>query len=128
MQRNLIRFMAVGLALNVQIFSNCKALGRYHASASHAVTGLGFSAQPTSTEISNARVFDEPLLPMGGEPEAEECKALAGALAEYSYRTNLDDFSSLTDFLARFPHSTWAGSLLLHLGTEYYNYGYYSKA
>ncbi|HZM01521.1 MAG TPA: RHS repeat-associated core domain-containing protein [Candidatus Saccharimonadales bacterium] len=65
---------------------------------------------------------------MGGEPEAEECKALAGALAEYSYRTNLDDFSSLTDFLARFPQSTWAGSLLLHLGTEYYNYGYYSKA
>ena len=79
---------------------------------------LILSPQPTASEISNARVFDEPLLVIGGEPGAEENKALADALAGYSYRTNLDDFSSLTGFLARFPESAWSGSLLLHLGTE----------
>jgi RHS repeat-associated protein len=89
---------------------------------------LGFSPQPTVSEISRARVFDEPLLPIDGEPRPEESKALADALADYSYRTNLDDFSSLTAFLAHFPNSAWSGSLLLHLGTEYYNYGHYSKA
>ena len=89
---------------------------------------LRFSPQPTVPEISDARVFDEPLLPMGVEPGEEENKALADALANYSYRTNLDDFSSLTGFLSRFRESTWSGSLLLHLGIEYYNYGYYSKA
>jgi RHS repeat-associated protein len=89
---------------------------------------LGFSPQPTVSEIFNARGFDEPLLPIGGEPRAEENKALADSLADYAYRTNLDDFSSLTAFLARFPNSAYSGSLLLHLGTEYYNYGHYSKA
>src|ERR1039458_8916852 len=89
---------------------------------------LHFSQQPTVSEILDARVFDEPLIPIVGEPRAEESKALADALAGYSCRTNLDDFSSLTGFLAGFPQSAWAGSLLLHLGTEYYNYGHYSKA
>jgi len=31
-------------------------------------TGLEFSADPTTQEISRARVFEEPLVPIGGEP------------------------------------------------------------
>lgn len=89
---------------------------------------LQFTDQPNESEVSNARVFDEPLIPIGGEPTLIENKAMADALAVYTSRTNLDDFSSLTGFLARFPESPWTGSLLLHLGTEYYNFGYYSKA
>ena len=85
-------------------------------------------AEPTEAEIAQARVFDEPLVPIGGQPSREENRALAQALAHYASRTNRDDFSNLTDFLDRFPQSSWSGSLLLHLGTEYYNYGYYSKA
>ena len=87
-----------------------------------------FSAQPSSAEISNARIFDEPLIPMGGEPSIEENLALADALTTYANRTNFDDFTSITGFLDRFPDSKWSGSLLLHLGTEYYNSGYYSRA
>jgi len=89
---------------------------------------LHFSANPDETEIFNARVFDEPLIPIGGVPRAEENKALGDALTFYSSRTNLDDFSSLTGFLTRFPESTWTGSLLLHLGADYYHTGHYSKA
>ena len=91
-------------------------------------TGLHFSTEPTVAEIFDARVFDEPLIPMGIEPTAEENSAIADALVRYSNRTSLDDFSGLTGFLADFPRSPWAGSLLLHLGTEYYNTGHYSKA
>src|ERR1035438_9547623 len=89
---------------------------------------LHFSLQPTELELSSARVFDEPLVPLGGKPSAAENKALANALASYASRGNLDDFSSLTSFLDTFPNSGWCGSLLLHLGVEYYSYGYYSKA
>src|ERR1039458_9696086 len=87
-----------------------------------------FSAHPTSAEVPSARFFDEPLIPMGGEPSVEENLALAGALTAYASRTNFDDFTSLTGFLDQFPDSKWSGSLLLHLGTEYYNSGYYSRA
>ena len=89
---------------------------------------MHFSTPPTESEIFNARIFDEPLLPLGGTSKPDENQALADALAGYAGRTNLDDFSSLTDFLARFPESTWRDSLLLHLGIEYYNYGHYSRA
>lgn len=91
-------------------------------------TGLRFSQSPTELEIFNARVFDEPLIPIGGRPTEEENSALANALVGYAGRTNLEDFSSLTGFLTHFPQSPWDGSLLLHLGVEYYNFGYYSKA
>jgi hypothetical protein len=89
---------------------------------------LRFSEQPTEQEIFKARVFDEPLLPIGGEPRPEENKALADAMSAYAGRTTFDDPSSFNDFLGRFPASPWTGSLLLHLGVEYYHYGYYSKA
>ena len=90
--------------------------------------GLHFSAQPDEAEIFKARVFDEPLIPIGGQPQAADTKALANALSVYANRTNTDDFSSLTGFLASFPTSPWSPSLTLHLGTEYYNTGHYSKA
>jgi hypothetical protein len=87
-----------------------------------------FSPEPTVSEISKARVFDEPLIPVGGLPESSDNKALAAALTAYSCRTKQDDFSSLSGFLTRFPDSAWSASLLLHLGTEYYNYGYRTRA
>jgi RHS repeat-associated protein len=104
--------------------------GQNSPNASPDSLGVGrhFSPQPTDQEISTARIFDEPLLPLGGEASAGENRALADALTRYTQRTNLDDFSSLTGFLAEFPQSAWRASLLLHLGTEYYNFGYYSRA
>src|ERR1017187_7244293 len=94
----------------------------------HSSRGLHFSMQPADSEIFQARVFEEPLIPDSNDARTGENQALANALIAYSTRLTADDFSSLTMFLAQFPDSRWQNSLLLHLGTEYYNNGYYSKA
>ena len=90
--------------------------------------GLAFSAEPADAEIFNARVFDEPLVPSDGRPRSQENRALAAALEAYANRATQDDCSSLVSYLEAFPNSRWSGPLLLHLGTEYYNYGYFSRA
>ena len=87
-----------------------------------------FSASPIDAEIVAARVFDEPLVPLNGQASAAENETLGNALAAYAHRTTADDCTSLEDFADTFPQSRWTASLLLHLGTEYYNYGYFSKA
>jgi len=46
-------------------------------------TTLRFSTVPTVPELYRARVFDEPLVPIGGEPDAAENTALAAALLDY---------------------------------------------
>ena len=91
-------------------------------------TGLEFSANPTTQEIFRARVFEEPLLPIGGEPSAEENAALAAALLGYAKRNGPDDFASLTGFLDKHPNSPWRAALLTSLGLEYYNTAHYSLA
>ena len=91
-------------------------------------TGLEFSANPTTQEISLARVFEEPLVPIGGEPTADENAALASALLGYAKRSGPDDFASLTAFLEKHPKSPWRAALLTGLGIEYYNTAYYSRA
>jgi len=91
-------------------------------------TGLEFSANPTAQEISRARVFEEPLIPIGGEPSAEENAALAAALLGYAKRRGPDDFASLTSFLEKYPKSPWRAALLSGLGFEYYTTAHYSLA
>ena len=89
---------------------------------------LRFSTEPTDIEIINARVFDEPLIPVAIEPVSGENNALAEALSQYASRSRPDDFSALAGFIQGFPDSRWAASLLLHLGVENYNSGRYSEA
>src|SRR5258706_10929285 len=91
-------------------------------------TGLEFSAKPTIQELFRARVFEEPLVPIGGEPGADENAALAGALLGYAKRSGPDDFSSLTGFLEGHLQSPWRAALLTDLGLEYYNTAHYSLA
>jgi RHS repeat-associated protein len=91
-------------------------------------TALEFSASPTPMELFRARVFEEPLVPVGGEPSPAENAALAAALLGYSNRSGPDDFSSLTGFLETHPQSPWAAALLTDLGLEYYNTAHYSLA
>lgn len=91
-------------------------------------TGLEFSANPTIQEIFRARVFEEPLVPIGGQPSADENAALTAALLGYAKRSGPDDFASLTGFLEKHPKSPWRAALLTCLGLEYYNTAHYSLA
>ncbi|HTX52461.1 MAG TPA: cysteine peptidase family C39 domain-containing protein, partial [Candidatus Baltobacteraceae bacterium] len=85
-------------------------------------------ARPTTADIFRARIFEEPLLPMGAEPTAEENGDFAAALASYANCDDPDDFSALTTFLEAHPGSPWAGGLLTNLGLVYYRRGLYSRA
>jgi hypothetical protein len=90
--------------------------------------GPNFSAHPPEQEIFRARVFEEPLVPIGGVPTADENSDLAAALLGYARRSGPDDFASLTGFLDTHPQSPWAAALLTGLGLEYYNTAHYSLA
>jgi RHS repeat-associated protein len=109
----------------IQFASGFAALGSALESASQP---LPFSAEPSAEEILRSHVFEEPLVPVGGEPGPAENAALAGALAYYSKRRGPDDFSSLTVFLDQHPNSPWTAALLTDLGLEYYNTAHYSLA
>jgi YD repeat-containing protein len=74
-----------------------------------------------------ARLFEEPLVPIGDDPTPAENAALTAALLDYSKRSGPDDFSSLTGFLETYPESPWKVALLTNLGLEYYNTGHYSR-
>ena len=89
---------------------------------------LRFSPTPTPQEFFRVRVFEEPLVPVGGNPTPGENQALAVALEQYSQRSGADDFSSLTEFLESHPRSAWNAALLTGLGLEYYNTAFYSRA
>ncbi len=91
-------------------------------------SGLEFSARQTGQEIFRARIFEEPLVPVGSEPAVTENVTLATALLGYSKRSGPDDFSSLTDFLETHTKSPWQAAILTDLGLEYYNTAYYSLA
>jgi RHS repeat-associated protein len=91
-------------------------------------TTLEFSASPTTQELFRARIFQEPLVPIGGEPGVDENAALAAALLGYANRSGPDDFASLTGFLEQHPKSPWRAALLTDLGLEYYNTAHYSLA
>jgi RHS repeat-associated protein len=95
-----------------------------------AATARAAESPPTAIEasaiVAKAR-FPEPVIATGPTTPVED-HDLARALARYDRRDQVDDFSALTGFLERFPHSSWRISLLLDLGLEYEHYGYFSRA
>ena len=76
---------------------------------------LAFPASPTAEDIFRARIFEEPLVPMGAEPTPEENADFAAALVNYAECGGPDDFSVLTDFLDAHPGSPWNGALLTNI-------------
>lgn len=93
-----------------------------------ADVSFNLSANPTDAELFRVRVFQEPLVPIGGQPSATDNAALAAALRGYANRSGPDDFSSLKGFLDEYPNSPWAAAVWTGLGGEYYNTAYYSLA
>src|SRR2546422_10768047 len=87
-----------------------------------------FSDPPTDEEIFRARVFAEPLVPVGGSTSADQNRALAKALLAFLNRRNNDELAVVEQVLADYPKSPWRASLLTDLGIVYRNTGYFSKA
>lgn len=93
-----------------------------------AAISVSFSKEPTDEEIFRVHFFEEPLVPMKGSFSAKENTDLVYALAAFSQRKSADDFSSVTNFLIRYPKSRWQGALLANLGILYRKTGYYNQA
>jgi RHS repeat-associated protein len=90
--------------------------------------GPVFSASPDAREITAARVFEEPLLPVGPEPSVNENAALARALRAYVGGGGRDRVAPLVAFLAGHRESPWRASLLVNLGLVIRRTGYFSRA
>ena len=84
-----------------------------------------FSARPGDGEFFQARLFAEPLVPIGRATNEAENLALAEALTRY---VEARDVGVLEDYLARTPDTAWRVALLTNLGTIYRRSGYYSQA
>jgi RHS repeat-associated protein len=89
---------------------------------------VSFSGDPTDLELSTARVFQDSLIPTKASPVAGENQALAKALLSHKKRTNPEDVSDLTNFIAAFPKSRWRPSIELNLGMRRLETGYLTDA
>jgi hypothetical protein len=90
-------------------------------------TAIRFSAQPTEEEVFRARVFTEPLVPVG-PPGADDTRALAEAISRYRAGNDVDALGVFEAFLARFPGSAWRSSLEVNLARVYVRRGEFSRA
>jgi RHS repeat-associated protein len=86
-----------------------------------------FSAEPTEGEIRRARVFAEPLLPLGPTSSGEN-GALAASITAYAGHGRPQAIEPFTRFLDGHPSSAWRASLLASLGSVYRRSGYYTRA
>jgi RHS repeat-associated protein len=86
-----------------------------------------FGAAATEAEITRARVFEEPLLPVG-PTAAQENAVLARALLAYLNGGGGDALAPVQEFLLRFQDSPWKPALLTNLGIVYRRTGHFSRA
>ena len=87
-----------------------------------------FSAVPTEAEITRARVFAEPLVPLEETPSGEENGALAQAITAYVAAGRDEALGPFEAFVAAHPRSAWRAPLLTNLGVAYRRTGYFSRA
>ncbi|MBP9092306.1 hypothetical protein KBI23_14855 [bacterium] len=98
---------------------------------------LKFSAAPTDLELTTARVFQEPLVPMSTSAVLGENLALASAIKTFknvssssgekvgTEKLNLAPFEK---FLADYPSSRWVPSVQVNLAEIKFKSGYLSEA
>jgi len=87
-----------------------------------------FSRQPTDRELTEARIFGEPLVPVGRGALPGENRALADVVQRYLAGGNPEAVLPYWGFLKQYPDSPWRASLLLNLGLVYRRTGYFSRA
>lgn len=85
-------------------------------------------AHPTDVELTAARVFEEPLIPMTGPAVEGENDELAKAIAAFKIKNDPANVSAFTSFIDRFPKSRWTPSIQLNVGLLRFQAGYISQA
>jgi len=93
-----------------------------------AQTQTSLAPAPSDAEIFRARVFQEPLVPVGDKTTPAENAALNYAIESYTNRADGDDLSAITGFIERHPKSPWRAALLVNLGLTYRQSGWFLKA
>jgi YD repeat-containing protein len=83
---------------------------------------------PAVDAISRRRAFQEPLVPIGGLPSAEENQALGNALDIYLACGDFQSVAPLEAFLERFPKTPWRATVLSGLGWVYRETGALGRA
>jgi RHS repeat-associated protein len=95
---------------------------------------LKLSADPTDLELTTARVFQEPLVPMSGNPLSGENVALASAIKAFKTAPasaagkDKQDLAPFEKFLADYPKSRWVPSIQVNLAQIKFKSGYLSEA
>jgi RHS repeat-associated protein len=88
-----------------------------------------FSDPPTAMELTRARVFEEPLVPVDGvATDAAENRELAQLVTTYLEAGVPDATRGFEEFLVRHPVSPWRASLMTNLGVVWRRTGHVSKA
>jgi RHS repeat-associated protein len=87
-------------------------------------TGIALGTNPDLGQF-----FQEPMVPLGQSTTQEQAD-LQSALSRFadSKSTGKPHWNELTAFLSEHPQSPWRVSLLLNLGEEFYQNGYFSRA
>ena len=83
---------------------------------------------PTQAEITRARVFQEPLLPVHGIPTAEQNLALSRVLTTYLNGGGGENTAPIEAILEAHSLGPWQASLLLNVGIVYLRTGRPSRA
>jgi RHS repeat-associated protein len=86
-----------------------------------------FTSEVSDEQIVRARVFGEPLSPLGSGNEREN-KALAAAITAYLKAGDPEQTEPLEAFLRRNAGSVWRASLLANLGMVYERTGHFGRA
>ena len=83
---------------------------------------------PTDEELFRARVFSEPIIPVGGGSTARERRRIANALLDYVRGGGGEHVQPLLDFIDSAPRSVYRASLWFNLGVVYRKTGYFTRA
>lgn len=81
-----------------------------------------------AAKIFSYRIFEEPIIAVGGLGTLEESRDLEGVIKRFIASDNFEDLTEFENFLDRYPESVYRTSLLANLGSLSYQQGYFSRA
>ena len=86
------------------------------------------AADASARDISLFPGFPEPVRPLGDASTDSATADLVALINRWAVLTGSDDYSSIEEFIIRYPDSMWTLGMRFNLGKLYYSGGYFSKA